>query len=73
MQLVLILRHSNYVKEFQDLRKTVDDTKLKSYMTPRKLEWKGNPNPTPKPEKAKGKKDTAKEAPKAAAESNNAS
>jgi tryptophanyl-tRNA synthetase len=31
---------------------------LKSYTTPRKLEWKGNPNPVKKPEKSKesGKK-----------------
>jgi tryptophanyl-tRNA synthetase len=32
----------------------VTDEVLKSYMTPRKLEWKGNPNPVPKPEKVKG-------------------
>jgi tryptophanyl-tRNA synthetase len=42
-----------YVKEFQENRKGVTDTLLKSYMTPRKLEWKGNPNPVKKPEKGK--------------------
>jgi tryptophanyl-tRNA synthetase len=38
-----------YVKEFQDRRKEVTNEVLNEYMTPRKLEWKGNPNPV-KPE-----------------------
>lgn len=51
-----------YVKEFQENRKKVTDEVLKSYMTPRKLEWKGNPNPVKPPPKqqtpkAEGKKD----------------
>ncbi|EFX05801.1 tryptophanyl-tRNA synthetase [Grosmannia clavigera kw1407] len=54
-----------YVEEFQEQRKLVTDEVLKSYMTPRKLVWGGNPNPkpVPKPEpaakgKAKGKGET---------------
>lgn len=62
---------SDYVKKFQDNRKGVTDDVLKSYMTPRKLEWKGNPNPVPRPEKAKGG-GGKKEAPKAAADANGA-
>ena len=55
LPLLFILTTSRvYVKEFQENRKGVTDKVLKSYMTPRKLEWKGNPNPVPKPEKAKG-------------------
>ncbi|KAM5507955.1 tryptophan--tRNA ligase [Microsporum canis] len=42
-----------YVKEFQDRRKTVTDEVLKQFMTPRKLEWNGNPNPIPRPVKHK--------------------
>lgn len=49
-----------YVKEFQDNRKGVTDEILKSFMKPRKLEWKGNPNPAKKPEKSKGEKAPAK-------------
>lgn len=46
-----------YVKDFQEQRKAVTDELLKQFMTPRKLEWKGNPNPKPKPVKAKGDKE----------------
>jgi tryptophanyl-tRNA synthetase len=38
-----------YVKGFQERRKDVTDEVLRQYMTPRKLEWKGNPNPNPNP------------------------
>lgn len=43
-----------YVEEFQEQRKLVTDEVLKSFMTPRKLVWGGNPNPkpVPKPETA---------------------
>ncbi len=34
-----------YVEAFQTNRKAVTDDVLKTYMTPRKLEWKGNRNP----------------------------
>jgi tryptophanyl-tRNA synthetase len=34
-----------YVKGFQERRKEVTDDVLRQYMTPRMLEWKGNPNP----------------------------
>ena len=34
-----------YVEGFQTSRKAVTDDILKTYMTPRKLEWKGNRNP----------------------------
>ena len=37
-----------YVKEFQERRKEVSDDIMRQFMTPRKLEWKGNPNPKPK-------------------------
>ncbi|KIH86569.1 tryptophanyl-tRNA synthetase [Sporothrix brasiliensis 5110] len=45
------------VEEFQERRKAVTDEVLVSYMTPRKLQWGGNPNPKPKPpaEPKKGK------------------
>ncbi|OJJ38733.1 hypothetical protein ASPWEDRAFT_36423 [Aspergillus wentii DTO 134E9] len=56
-----------YVKDFQERRKEVSDQLLRQFMTPRKLEWNGNPNPTPKPQKApkgekgeKGKKEEKK-------------
>ena len=45
-----------YVAEFQQRRKEVSDEVLKQYMTPRKLEWKGNPNPNPKAKEAKKQK-----------------
>ncbi|KAK8190326.1 tryptophanyl-tRNA synthetase [Phyllosticta capitalensis] len=45
----------DYVKGFQERRAAVTDDILKSYMTPRKLEWKGNPNPK-KPEKKEAEK-----------------
>ena len=45
-----------YVKGFQDRRKDVTDEILRQYMTPRKLEWKGNPNPKPKESKPKESK-----------------
>ena len=45
-----------YVKGFQERRKDVTDEVLRQYMTPRKLEWKGNPNPKPKEMKPKGSK-----------------
>lgn len=44
-----------YVKKFQEARAKVTDEELKEYMTPRKLEWKGNPNPKTR-EKKSGKK-----------------
>lgn len=34
-----------YVEAFQSRRKAVTDDLLKQFMTPRKLEWRGNPNP----------------------------
>lgn len=37
-----------YVKAFQARRKEVSDDIMRHYMTPRKLEWNGNPNPKPK-------------------------
>jgi tryptophanyl-tRNA synthetase len=47
-----------YVKRFQERRKDVTDEVLRQYMTPRKLEWKGNPNPKEmKPKKSKEDKD----------------
>ena len=51
-----------YVKEFQLRRKAVTDEVMRKYMTPRQLEWNGNPNPKPKEVKPKAeKKETAKE------------
>jgi tryptophanyl-tRNA synthetase len=44
-----------YVKGFQEQRKDVTDEVLRQYMTPRKLEWKGNPNPNPNPKEMKPK------------------
>ncbi|RAH40634.1 tryptophan--tRNA ligase WRS1 [Aspergillus brunneoviolaceus CBS 621.78] len=38
-----------YVAQFQEKRKEVSDEVLAAYMKPRKLEWKGNPNPVPAP------------------------
>ncbi|RAL09095.1 tryptophan--tRNA ligase WRS1 [Aspergillus homomorphus CBS 101889] len=38
-----------YVAQFQEKRKEVTDEVLAAYMKPRKLEWKGNPNPVPAP------------------------
>ena len=36
-----------YVGQFQARRKVVTDDTLMAYMTPRRLIWKGNPNPNP--------------------------
>ena len=47
----------DYVKEFQERRNKVTDEIMRQYMTPRKLEWKGNPNPKPKEAKEKKKED----------------
>jgi tryptophanyl-tRNA synthetase len=46
-----------YVKKFQEARAKVTDEVLEEFLRPRKLEWRGNPNPTKKVEK----KDEAKE------------
>jgi tryptophanyl-tRNA synthetase len=40
-----------YVKKFQEARANVTDEILEEFLKPRKLEWKGNPNPTKKVEK----------------------
>lgn len=50
-----------YVREFQDRRKEVTEEIMRQYMTPRKLEWKGNPNPKPKETKDKKKGDDGKD------------
>lgn len=42
-----------YVKNFQENRAKITDEVLKEFMTPRRLEWKGNPNPKPKEAKSK--------------------
>lgn len=41
------------VGDFQERRAKVTDEVLESFMKPRKLEWKGNPNPKPKDAKSK--------------------
>ena len=33
----------NFVKDFQERRAKVTDEMLREYMTPRKLDWNGNP------------------------------
>ncbi|KAF2797961.1 tryptophanyl-tRNA synthetase-like protein [Melanomma pulvis-pyrius CBS 109.77] len=38
-----------YTKKFQEARTKVTDETLEEFLRPRKLEWKGNPNPTKKP------------------------
>ena len=43
-----------YVRDFQELRAKVTDEVRVSFMTPRRLEWKGNPNPRKKEAKGKG-------------------
>lgn len=37
----------SYVQQFQERRKLVTDEVLDQYMRPRRLQWKGNPNPKP--------------------------
>jgi tryptophanyl-tRNA synthetase len=61
-----------YVKKFKEARAKVTDEILADYMRPRKLEWKGNPNPTKpkseaKPEPAKPAEGLSKNAAKKAA------
>ncbi|KAF2007643.1 tryptophanyl-tRNA synthetase [Amniculicola lignicola CBS 123094] len=46
---------THYVKDFQEKRAKVTDEILEVFMTPRKLEWNGNPNPT-KPKKVESGK-----------------
>ncbi|KAK2738878.1 hypothetical protein FQN57_006893 [Myotisia sp. PD_48] len=50
-----------YVAEFQQRRKAVTDDLLKQYMTPRKLEWQGNPKPKERPKPAKGNNSKGKD------------
>ncbi|KAK1149269.1 tryptophan--tRNA ligase [Aspergillus melleus] len=54
------------VLDFQEKRKLSTDEVLNEFMRPRKLEWKGNPNPIPRPpkESSKGSKKEKKEAAK---------
>lgn len=54
MAIVLL---QEYVKSFQERRKDVTDELVKQYMTPRALEWKGNPNPKPREKKVKEPKE----------------
>lgn len=55
-----------YVGEFQERRKQVTDEVMRQYMTPRKLEWKGNPNPKPRePKKKEAKSEKAEKEQKA--------
>ena len=42
----LIDANAALVKKFQEARAKVTDEVLEEYMRPRKLEWRGNPNPT---------------------------
>lgn len=62
----------DYVKEFQERRKEVTDEILKQFMTPRQLEWKGNPNPKPKEKKAKESKEEKVKASKEGGDKNQA-
>lgn len=41
------------MREFQERRKEVSDEVMRQYMTPRLLEWKGNPNPVKREKKGK--------------------
>ncbi|KAL9095393.1 MAG: hypothetical protein Q9165_002264 [Trypethelium subeluteriae] len=50
-----------YVKEFQERRNAVTDEVLQNYMKPRKLEWKGNPNPVKSVGKPEGKPESKPE------------
>jgi tryptophanyl-tRNA synthetase len=52
-----------FVKDFQERRKQVTDATVKEYMTPRKLEWKGNPNPKKPPKTQDQPKSKAKPPP----------
>lgn len=54
---------TEYVKKFQEARAKVTDEILEEFMKPRKLEWKGNPNPT----KPKATEPVAEESDEAAA------
>jgi tryptophanyl-tRNA synthetase len=40
-----------YVKGYQEARTKITDEIMYSFMTPRKLEWNGNPNPKERPKK----------------------
>lgn len=53
-----------YVRDFQERRKEVTDDVVTQFMTPRKLEWKGNPNPKPREKKTKESKEGSGKAPK---------
>jgi len=56
-----------YVEDFQTKRKQVTPDVLKEYMTPRRLQWGGNPNPVkpPQPQGGKGSKGAAQPPPAA--------
>lgn len=45
LKALAITELQQYAAAFQERRAKVTAETLKSYMTPRKLEWKGNPNP----------------------------
>jgi tryptophanyl-tRNA synthetase len=38
-----------FVQQFQEQRKLATDEVLEQFMRPRKLQWRGNPNPVAKP------------------------
>jgi tryptophanyl-tRNA synthetase len=48
---------TQYTKKFQEARAKVTDEVLEEFLRPRRLEWKGNPNPT-KPELEQPKETT---------------
>ena len=56
-----------YVGDFKKRRAEISDEIMRQYMTPRKLEWKGNPNPKPRESKKEKSKETngEKDKPKA--------
>ena len=47
-----------FVRGFQERRRKVTDEIRDEFMRPRKLEYRGNPNPIPKEAKGRGKEET---------------
>jgi tryptophanyl-tRNA synthetase len=69
MKAVCIKYLQEYVGSFQERRKKVTEEVRKLFMTPRKLEYQGNPNPiVPEPKAEEGKGKAKKEAPASPAE-----
>ena len=55
LKAICVKELQTFVRGFQERKKKVTDEIRDEFMRPRKLEWRGNPNPVPKEAKSGGK------------------